>query len=285
MEGILRKTVRFFGTLDKWVILVFSSILIIFLGYLDYLSGFEFSFSLFYLLPVSITAWFVNRDSGFIISVFSALAWAISNRLAGEIYSHPGIGYWNTFVRLSIFVIVSQLLTDLKQAIQKERNSSRTDFLTGVTNSRSFFELASIELLRSKRYNRPLTVAYIDLDNFKQINDRFGHATGDSLLRVVAETMLSNLRRTDIVTRMGGDEFVVLFSETNEESAKVAITKLRDSLLETMEQNKWNVTFSIGAITFNSFTGTADELLRQVDELMYMVKAHGKNNIRFASAG
>ena len=271
MEGILRKTVRFFGTLDKWVILVFSSILIIFLGYLDYLSGFEFSFSLFYLLPVSITAWFVNRDSGFIISVFSALAWAISNRLAGEIYSHPGIGYWNTFVRLSIFVIVSQLLTDLKQAIQKERNSSRTDFLTGVTNSRSFFELASIELLRSKRYNRPLTVAYIDLDNFKQINDRFGHATGDSLLRVVAETMLSNLRRTDIVTRMGGDEFVVLFPETNEESAKVAITKLRDSLLETMEQNKWNVTFSIGAITFYSFTGTADELLRQVDELMYMV--------------
>jgi diguanylate cyclase (GGDEF)-like protein len=123
------------------------------------------------------------------------------------------------------------------------------------------------------------------LDNFKQINDRFGHAIGDSLLRVVAETITSNLRRTDIVARMGGDEFVVLFPETNQESARVAITKLRDSLLKTMEQNKWNVTFSIGAITFNSFNATADELLRQVDELMYMVKAHGKNNIRFASAG
>ena len=127
-----------------------------------------------------------------------------------------------------------------------------------------------------------MTVAYIDLDNFKQINDQFGHAAGDVLLRVVAETLQTNLRRTDIIARMGGDEFVVLLPETNEESARIAIAKVRDSLLGIMAQNKWAVTFSIGAITFFSFAANPDELIRKVDELMYSVKVGGKNNIRFA---
>ena len=285
MERLLRKTLRNIGRFDTRVILFGSIVLTFVLGYLDYLSGFELSFSLFYLLPVSITAWFVDRNSALVISAFGALAWAISNRLAGEIYSHPGVIYWNTFVRLSFFMIVSLLLAYLRQAMQRERDLSRTDFLTGTTNSRFFYELASIELLRAKRYDHPMTVAYIDLDNFKQINDRFGHIAGDSLLRAVAETMLKDLRRTDVVARVGGDEFVVLLPETNEESARVAITKLQNSLLRTMEQNRWDVTFSIGAITFHAFPANADELLQQVDGLMYAVKKNGKNNIRFASAG
>ncbi|MFH2011228.1 MAG: GGDEF domain-containing protein [Pseudomonadota bacterium] len=281
----MQKIIYYIGNLDKRVLLFCSVILVFLLGYLDYLSGFEFSFSLFYLLPVSILAWFVNRNSALAVSLLSALAWFISNKLAGETTSHPFIALWNTIVRLGFFTIVSLLLTDLKQVINKERSLSRTDYLTGITNSRHFYELTSFELLRAKRYNHPITIAYIDLDNFKQINDQFGHSVGDVLLRVVAETLRTHLRQTDIVARMGGDEFVALLIETDEDSAKVAITKAQIALLETMEQRQWGVTFSIGAITFHVPPPGVDEALRQVDELMYTVKLSGKNNVRFEKAG
>ena len=210
LKWVFRKLER----LSHKAILFGSVVTIILLGYLDFASGFELSFSLFYLLPISLSAWFVNRRSAISVSVLSAFAWAISNQLAGETYSHSWIGYWNTFIRFSFFLIVSQLITLLRVAIQKEQALSRTDFLTGITNSRFFYELAFLELVRATRYQHPLTMAYIDLDDFKQINDRFGHSTGDSLLRVVAKTMSSNLRRTDIVARIGGDEFVVLPPKT-----------------------------------------------------------------------
>jgi diguanylate cyclase (GGDEF)-like protein len=237
------------------------------------------------LLPVSVTAWFVNRNSAFGLSVLSAFIWTISNQLAGESYSHPGIIYWNSVVRLGFFSIVSLLLTYLRQAVQKERELSRTDFLTGITNSRAFYELTSSELLRAKRYQHPITVAYMDVDNFKQINDQLGHSVGDLLLKTIAETMSKNLRRTDIMARLGGDEFVVLLPETTEKAAKIAITKLRTSLSQTMEKNRWGVTFSIGTITFYAYPSSTDELLQQVDELMYTVKTNGKNNVKFARAG
>jgi diguanylate cyclase (GGDEF)-like protein len=286
LEQLTSKIIHHIGNLDKKVLIFCSIVLALLLGYLDYLNGFEFSFSLFYLLPVSITAWFANRNSALVVSVLSALSWFISNTLAGESYSHPVVGFWNTFVRLGFFTIVTLLLTDLKRSIEKERNLSRIDFLTGIKNSRSFYELASFELLRAKRYNHPTTIAYIDLDNFKQINDQFGHSTGDVLLRVVSKALQTHLRQTDIVARMGGDEFAVLLPETDEEAAQVAITKAHLSLLTTMKQNRWDITFSIGVITFPVLPSDIDidEALHQVDELMYSVKANGKNNIRFVNA-
>jgi diguanylate cyclase (GGDEF)-like protein len=105
------------------------------------------------------------------------------------------------------------------------------------------------------------------------------------LLRVVAETMQTSLRRTDIVARMGGDEFVILLPEANEESSRIAITRMHNFLLGKMEQNSWEVTFSIGVVTYYVLPATAGELLQQVDELMYEVKATGKNSIRFERVG
>jgi len=285
MKKILRRILQAIESFGHRTILAGSIFSVVLLGYLDYISGFELSFSLFYLFPISITAWFVNRTSAFVISVLSAVVWAVSNRLAGEIYTHPGISYWNTLIRLSFFAIVSLLLAYLRKSNEKERNLSRTDFLTGITNTRAFYELASLELLRAKRYHHPVTVAYIDLDNFKQINDHFGHSMGDRLLRVAAETISTNIRRTDVVARIGGDEFVVLLPETGEEAARIAITKLQSSLLIAMKQYKWDVTFSVGVITFYEPPSNPDELLQKVDEQMYSVKTSGKNHIKFDCTG
>ncbi|HBX68874.1 MAG TPA: GGDEF domain-containing protein [Chloroflexi bacterium] len=279
-----QKIVQYLGSLDKKFLTFYSVVLVVLLGIIDYLSGFELAFSLFYLLPVSISAWFVGRKSALLISVLSTVSWFISDNLAGAVYSHSVIGLWNALVRLGFFVIVAFLLTNLNLAIEQERILSRTDFLTGITNSRYFYELAFLELYRAKRYNHPITIAYLDLDNFKQVNDRFGHSAGDALLKVFAQTLRTNFRQTDIIARMGGDEFVVLLPETDANAAKAAVTKAQVSLLEMMQHNNWNVTVSIGVITFEVMPDSLDEALRQVDELMYSVKFSGKNNIRFVSA-
>jgi diguanylate cyclase (GGDEF)-like protein len=282
MEQFLRTTTRFIEQLDKRVLLLGCLAIVLVLGYLDHLTGYEFSFSIFYLLPIFLAAWFCNRNYALLVSVVSAITWLLSNKLAGASYSHPIIGYWNAFMIFGFFSIVSLLLVFLRRSLEHERNLSRIDFITGITNSRAFYELAATELLRAKRYNRPFSVAYLDVDNFKQINDRLGHNTGDTLLKVVAETLRTQLRQTDIVARMGGDEFILFLPETDGESAIAALSKSQVSLLSAMEQNKWEVTFSIGAKTFYNFPLNVNEMIRQVDELMYTVKANGKSSIRFA---
>ncbi len=251
------------------------------LGVVDYLTGTEVSFAFFYLIPVSFVAWFVGRRPGILFSLAGAGVWLAANRLAGETFSHPLISYWNTSTRLGFFVVVGLLLAGLRDVLDRERAVSRTDFLTGVVNRRAFYDLATRELQRAQRYGHPFTVAYIDLDNFKQVNDRFGHRTGDQLLKVVAQTVAAGLRSTDVVARLGGDEFAVLLTETGMESAQRALPKLREQLLAEMAQHRWPVTFSIGALACEAPPSSVEEMIRLADDLMYTVKAAGKNAIHF----
>jgi diguanylate cyclase (GGDEF)-like protein len=282
LEKLFRKINHFDSNLNKWGLFIGCIFLVLILGSADYLSGFEFSLSLFYLVPVSIAAWHINRNGALFMAAFSAMTWFISNDLAGQTFTHPAIGYWNTSVRLGFFGITALLLVDLKRFTQRERDQSRLDYLTGITNSRAFRELASLELLRAKRYEHPFSLAFIDLDNFKHINDRYGHLVGDEVLKVVATTIQSNIRQTDIVARLGGDEFVVFLPESDAISATIAINKLRSILLNSMNENNWQISFSIGVITFPDCCVSLDEVIRKADELMYSVKDNGKNNIKFS---
>jgi len=256
--------------------------LVLLLGTADYLSGFDFSFSLFYLVPVTITAWFINRNSALVIAGLSSIIWYISNSLAGQSYYYPIIGFWNAFVRLAYFGIISLLLVDLKKSIKREQDLSSIDFLTGITNSRAFYSQANLEIARAKRYNHPFTLAYIDLDNFKQINDKFGHTVGDLVLKIVAGIIKTNLRQTDIIARLGGDEFAIFLPESDSDSAIISLNKIRSLLINSMKENNWEVTFSIGVITFHEFSFSIDEMIRKADELMYTVKGNGRDNIKFA---
>ena len=116
-------------------------------------------------------------------------------------------------------MIFTLLLSSLKRALDRERELSGTDVLTGIRNARSFREVLGAEIERSKRFQRPFTVAYLDLDNFKTVNDCHGHEHGDELLRLVGNTILTGIRKTDTVARLGGDEFALLLPETEYEAA------------------------------------------------------------------
>jgi diguanylate cyclase (GGDEF)-like protein/PAS domain S-box-containing protein len=169
--------------------------------------------------------------------------------------------------------------SQLNQALQREKELARTDSLTGLANRRAFSEAAEMERARAARYGRPVTLAYVDLDNFKHVNDTLGHSVGDELLAAVARVLRENLRFTDTAGRLGGDEFAILLPETNANAAESALQKLRQILLRTMKARKWPVTFSIGAATFLDNATSVEEMVRFADELMYTVKKTGKNKI------
>ncbi|HYE66125.1 MAG TPA: diguanylate cyclase, partial [Pyrinomonadaceae bacterium] len=173
----------------------------------------------------------------------------------------------------------------LKKALEHEKKLARTDFLTGVANERYFYELVGAEIKRAGRYKHPFTVAYLDIDNFKNVNDRFGHGEGDSLLRLVADSVKSSIRSADVVARLGGDEFAVLLPETGFEPAQIVIGKVQKSLLEAVRRKGLSVTVSIGVVTCPSSSCTIDEIMKLADAQMYSVKHSVKGMIKHVVLG
>lgn len=251
-------------------------------GLLDYLTGYELSFALFYLFPIALVTWFTNGKIGVVIAFVSAGIWLTADVLAGQVYSHKVIYLWNTAIRLGFFLL-TVLSLRLGKTLERERALARSDYVTGAVNARFFRDLAQREIDRSARYLHPFTIAYIDVDNFKAINDAFGHATGDKVLSAVADSMQQHLRKTDVVARIGGDEFVILLPEVGTEVAQAVISKMRHRLSEEMQDKSWPVTFSIGVLTFTAVPVSADEMLSMADRMMYTVKNSGKNNISYAT--
>ena len=268
--------------LNKLFVIAIAFAIICVLGIIDYLTGSELALSLFYLIPIILVTWCTDRRLGLFMSFISAVVWLISDIMAGNSNLHPFIYTWNSLIRLSFFVIVVLLFSKLMTILEHEREMARTDYLTSALSSRFFYDLLQTEINRSERYKNPFTIAYIDLDNFKTINDELGHSIGDQVLRFVVNQVRKNLRKTDVIARLGGDEFALLMPETKQESAQVVLSKLQHDVLSGMQQSNWPVTLSIGVLTCINAPHTTDEAINIVDDLMYSVKRGSKNGIKYA---
>jgi diguanylate cyclase (GGDEF)-like protein len=251
------------------------------IGVSDFLTGYELTLSEFYVIPIAFITWFMSRRLGLVASLTSALVWLVADLSAGHAYANPLVPFWNSLILFSFFVMITLLLSSLRNSILLEREYSRTDYLTGAANARLFSELASLEIERLRRYGRSFSLAYFDIDDFKNINDRYGHSTGDEVLRSVASCVKQHLRKTDLVARLGGDEFALLLPETDQASARQVLQKIQSMLLEEMHTHDWPITFSIGVITCKRAPHTPDELVKMADESMYSVKRAGKNAIKY----
>jgi diguanylate cyclase (GGDEF)-like protein len=265
----------------KTLLMVCALGLLLLLGIIDYLTREALAVSVFYSIPISLVAWFVGRGWGILVSLLSAMAWVGTDLMLGYNPHHAPVLSWNATAGLGYFLIVTYALSALKKAWEREKELSRMDSLTGIANGKYFYELAHTEIYRSRRYGRPFTLAYLDVDNFKRVNDESGHATGDGLLRLVAATLRNNLRLSDVVGRLGGDEFGILLPETGWEQAETVMNGLQRTLLDTLQKNGWPVTFSIGVITCQNLECTVDEMIRMADALMYSAKNSGKNMIKY----
>jgi diguanylate cyclase (GGDEF)-like protein len=265
-------------------IFVASLLLVVLLGVLDYLNGPDFSLLIFYAVPVFVAAWYSGRRDGLLVCAASGLTWlAVAYATSGH-FSSPFVAYWNAGVRLGFIVLLAHIVAAFKTSLSHEREIARTDYLTGAFNGRSFGEIAAAEIARAQRHAHPFSVAYIDVDDFKQINDRQGHSAGDRLLKAVADALRRNVRGVDTVARIGGDEFAVLMPETDARAAQVVMRRTRRRLLEETRRVGWPVTFSVGVVTFDAPPDSVDALLRAADETMYSAKRGGKNALRHTTA-
>jgi diguanylate cyclase (GGDEF)-like protein len=274
----MRRIIDYLATLPKWQVLGTAIILVAFFGVVDYITGPDLSIFVLYLIPVFLGTWFIGNSAGILLSIFSALAWSLADR----IYADAIIPYWNLSVEVCSFLLMTYVLSVLKQSLDNEKQLASTDDLTGTFNRRHFIELAETEMNRAQRYQHPFSVAYLDVDNFKTINDTLGHHAGDSLLRRMADTIRQDTRTTDIVARLGGDEFIILFPETGFDTVRSAVEKIKDRLAEIMQEHRWPVTFSFGVVTFEEPPASIDQMIKVADSLMYDVKNNGKNGIRSA---
>lgn len=257
-----------------------SLLLVIFIGALDYLAGPDISLLIFFLLPIFLAVWFGGKWAGALIVTLSGAAWTIMALIMPQPYAHPAIPYWNVFTRLLFLLIIANILASLKKVLAHEQERARTDYLTGVANRRYFYEAANMEIKRARRTERPFSVAYMDIDDFKEVNDRSGHSAGDALLRTITETIKSDVRGIDTIARLGGDEFAILMPETDSQASLLAVERIQKSLLSVVRRNNWPVTFSIGVATWDIPPDTVDEIVKRADSLMYSVKNAGKNQIR-----
>jgi diguanylate cyclase (GGDEF)-like protein len=264
------------------VLFAISLILIILFGIIDFLTGFEFSFSLFYLIPVSITAWGIGKNAGLAMSVLSAVTWVVSNLLAGETYTNNFVLIWNTFMRLGFFSVVTILVHSLHLVLEEERSLARTDPLTGALNRRAFYDILTTKNLLALKNRRPCTLVYIDVDDFKRINDLKGHIAGDTILKVVVNTIQNHIRNSDFLARLGGDEFALLLTESDQNTAQMIVERFYEKLHEAMQAQEWRITFSIGVMTFLTPPVSPSKMIGLTDQLMYQVKLNGKNDVRYS---
>ncbi|HEU5089986.1 MAG TPA: GGDEF domain-containing protein, partial [Roseiflexaceae bacterium] len=247
------------------------------LAALDLASGPDLSLSLFYVLPLGLVAWNARRATAFVLISLIATAWVLEN---APVLDRPQwILGWNIMLRTGFFAVIVMLIARLRLSHDRERRLARYDALTGLLNRFGFDEAATVEIRRALRARRPLAIAYVDLDNFKQVNDRLGHSAGDRLLAALAATMRQSLRITDIVARIGGDEFVLLLPETGDEAARTILTRLQQAIDTEAARLNSGVTASMGAVIYYRPPEQVDTLLRAADEIMYLVKQTSKNDV------
>ena len=269
--------VRALERLQPAIVIAIAGLLVAAIALASYLTPADIRLSFLHLAPVAIAAWFVGLRTAVFFSVLASGIWLVKSRLEDGFGAADAVAtYSNAVLLLGFFLLFATLLYALRAALLREKAAARVDVLTQISNRRAFSEMAEAEIERVARYGGRFTVAYLDLDDFKQVNDRFGHEAGDRVLVQTAQAIRKSLRVNDLVARLGGDEFIVLLPQTEPSDAEAVLRKLETQLSDVMKQGQWPVTVSIGAATFEKPPASVKQMVEVVDGLMYSAKASGK---------
>ncbi len=258
------------------------------IGLVDYSSG-PVAMSLLYFMPIVAVAWLSTSAASLIVALSAGGAW-LASELAITAYATEII-FWNAFTRTATFVILAVMVrivrrdrdkldalnTKLNEALQIEARAARTDPLTALPNARSFREALDRELARSQREGAPMGVAYVDLDNFKRINDALGHEAGDQVLRGVGDALRRSVRTEDLPARLGGDEFAILCINPSETGLQSIAERVIAEMAEIARGHEgYGLGCTIGMVLFESSPSDATAAVREADALMYETKERAK---------
>jgi len=245
-----------------------------------------FSLDVFFCLPIIQTAHLAairsTRRSDPKIATFIAVSLALlwsATEVSISWPDFPMIAFiWNTFTRSVIFTVIGRILIKL----WREREYSRRDELTGLANRRELMERLATEQGRSKRSGKPYSLLFIDIDNFKAVNDLHGHHVGDEVLTAMSEILILSSRKVDVVARFGGDEFVLLLPETDEPSCDILMERIESAAMRTFEVRSWPISISIGRTTHIGAKEDVAVVIEQADRNMYEVKRIKKQLLQLA---
>ena len=281
--GILRTTVA---------TLIVAAIALV--GLLDYVTGPWLSFALFYLVPVLAAAWFLGRGPALLAGMTAGIAW-----FEAEAWGHRGEPtrdlMWNSMSRLVMLIGMAAMVVRIREDRKRLKDVNarlaelltgaeklaRTDPLTGLPNRRAFLERLGDEMARARRSHSPVCIAYLDVDNFKHLNDRRGHAEGDQFLRQIAHAIRETVRAGDVAARLGGDEFAVLFADARREAVEPLAHRLLARVQKLGEPHAgMDLGASVGMAWFDKAPEGPEQILQRADRAMYEAKSAGKH--RFA---
>lgn len=264
---------------ERIVLTLGASTWIVLTGVLDNITGTEYRIFPLYFLPICLVGWRLGYASTLAAAWLSACVWLVANYLGGLQYSTSTVWVVNTITQGASFSIVGVLVVVARKSYLIAHERSRTDSLTGLLNGRAFRDEAARLIALCDRHQRAVTVAYIDLDHFKQVNDRLGHAAGDHVLARVATAMVDASRETDVVARLGGDEFALLLPETDAKGAAIVLERVRANVALILADAPLPVTTSIGAVISSVGQRDIAELLKLADKQLYVSKGTGKNRV------
>lgn len=268
--------------LRKACVLGLAVLLEVLVFWVDHATSPLLSFTPFYFLPIGLAAWHVGAWAGYALAVLAGLA---RIHVFGALY--PNDSYlmyaYDTAINTLVFGAFTYLVVRVHGLIETLTEQTQTDVLTGLRNRRYFFEAGTVELARAFRHKYPVSIAYIDVNDFKKLNDENGHAAGDPLLADIAECLSLDLRDGDLLARLGGDEFALLLPYADQENTRRALSRIEANLADMMAQGEPKVTLSIGAITYLADNPVLfDELLQAADALMYRAKNAGNTEMQLA---
>lgn len=260
-------------------------------GVLDYRTGPWLSLSILYVMLVLAAAWWLGRGPALLAGLTAGVAWFEAEAFGRR--GEPRLDLmWNAGTRLIMLVAMaamvvrirtdrrrlSQVNARLGELLSGAEHLARTDALTGLPNRRAFLERVSDELARSRRASAPVCIAYLDVDNFKRLNDQSGHPAGDEFLRAVAQAIRETVRASDVAARLGGDEFAVLFTDAKRGAVEPLAHRLLAQLKTLGDRHPGlELGASIGMAWFDKAPDGPEELLQRADRAMYEAKTAGKH--------
>jgi diguanylate cyclase (GGDEF)-like protein len=237
-------------------------------------SGAEFAFASLALLPVMWSAWTTGRKAGWVMALLAAATWVAGDLASDREFSPSWVPWSNGLVHGLMYGLVATVAAELSELLRREHDRATRDELTGLMNRRHFLDAGGLEVQRATRHQHPLTVLFLDLDHFKQLNDSQGHVAGDRALKAVARALQRSARTTDLVARLGGDEFAVMLPEADREASGHAARRLADAANAALKDFT-GLTVSVGVACFGSPAPPVADMLRAADLLMYRAKHAG----------
>ena len=264
------------STIRRFFLIVGEILLIAYINYVGRDS--YYSLDVFYCLPVIHAARIgaihntrlPESHLPTLIAILTAVVWSMAEASISISWADypPSAFLLNVLSRGITFVIIFRVLTQ----VWTERDCARKDTLTELGNRLEFFDRLEIEQLRSERSGVPYSLLFIDIDQFKLLNDNLGHNTGDLALKAVANVLRENSRGVDTIVRFGGDEFVLLAPEMDDQACNVLIDRIRQAAIKVFSEEGWPISLSIGHVTEIGRQRDADEILHEADMKMYSDK-------------